>query len=575
MNATPAAAQTTIWSVTLTTRPASAQTGCYDTNSEASHRCSSTSTLTDDDVTVGSTVYTIKRILVTKKDPNGALIIIWEDPTDPDTAHPHAALSSYKLCIDDGFESKQLAFADSISSSNSQGKWTFWSPGEIVWDNGETISLSIRSSCPPPTPSPMVSISASPNPVTEGDSVTLTATLSRAVKSDSVIPFDVGGVNRGTAEIDDYENYREIVIPAKQTTGTVTFATTLDEDTDDEMFTVEIFEDNVTSNLVVGSVKSIQMRILDIWPSKHPSALRELYLFAVDNRPYARRGGLVEDDLEPSFHGDTLNYTVRVDDWVRHIRVGAGVRYSNPEDPTKVSINGEPQETYYSSLWVEPKDVTPIEIVVRNPVGESRTYTVRVLRGNAEVPPEQTSTTEVRRGESGGGGGGGGEPGGGGGEPGGGGGGGGEPGGGGGEPGGGAIGPPDTEAAATPIVGRRARAIGSAYCFVPGAAELDALGESARLAYRLDSARDFDLCLWAPDPNWRAAPAYASCRGAGGALPEHASLVRGAGREEFSVERAPGLMACVVPAGTAAGGGAWRLRIAPDNPDNIETEDTE
>ncbi len=126
-----------------------------------------------------------------------------------------------------------------------------------------------------------------------------------------------------------------------------------------------------------------------------------------------------------------------------------------------------------------------------------------------------------------------------------------------------------------PVIGRRARAIGSPYCFVPGAAELGALGESARLAYRLDSARDFDLCLWAPDPNWRDAPAYASCRGAGGALPEHASPVRGAGREEISVERAPGLMACVVPAEAAAGGGAWRLRIAPDNPDNTGTEDTE
>ncbi len=126
-----------------------------------------------------------------------------------------------------------------------------------------------------------------------------------------------------------------------------------------------------------------------------------------------------------------------------------------------------------------------------------------------------------------------------------------------------------------PVIGRRARAIGSPYCFVPGAAELGALGESAHLAYRLDSARDFDLCLWAPDPNWRDAPAYASCRGAGGALPEYASLVRGAGREEISVERAPGLMACVVPAEAAAGGGAWRLRIAPDNPDNTGTEDTE
>ena len=49
-------------------------------------------------------------------------------------------------------------------------------------------------------------------------------------------------------------------------------------------------------------------------------------------------------------------------------------------------------------------------------------------------------------------------------------------------------------------------------------------------------------------------------------------LVEGAGREAFSVERALGLVACVVPAEATTEGGAWRLRIAPDNP---EPEDTE
>ena len=133
---------------------------------------------------------------------------------------------------------------------------------------------------------------------------------------------------------------------------------------------------------------------------------------------------------------------------------------------------------------------------------------------------------------------------------------------------------PDTEASATPVVGRRARAIDSPYCFVPDRAELDALGESTHLAYRLDNGRDFDLCLWDADENWKDAPAYASCRGGGGAFPRHASHpepgAEPAGGEPpssektLSAERAAGLMACVVP--TGGEGGDWLLRVAPDNP---------
>ena len=158
--------------------------------------------------------------------------------------------------------------------------------------------------------------------------------------------------------------------------------------------------------------------------------------------------------------------------------------------------------------------------------------------------------------------------------------GGGEPPGGGADPGGIDTGPPDTGASATPVVGRRARAIAAPYCFVPDRAELDALGGSTHLAYRLDGGKDFDLCLWDADENWRDAPAYASCRGAGGVFPRRASHpepggepggepaggaapIEPAGEKTLSAERAAGLMACVVP--TGGEGGDWLLRIAPEN----------
>ncbi len=155
---------------------------------------------------------------------------------------------------------------------------------------------------------------------------------------------------------------------------------------------------------------------------------------------------------------------------------------------------------------------------------------------------------------------------------------------GGGEPpggGGGGIdtGPPDTGASATPVVGRRARAIDSPYCFVPDRGELDALGGSTHLAYRLDGGKDFDLCLWDADENWRDAPAYASCRGGGGAFPRRSTPEAGAepaggaapagpagepsSEKTLTAERAAGLMACVVP--TGGEGGDWLLRVAPEN----------
>ena len=272
-----------------------------------------------------------------------------------------------------------------------------------------------------------VSLSAAPNPVTEGSPVTVTATLSAALTRDLSIPVTL---TAGTAEPDDYGTLTSISISSGQTSGTGTITTAQDTDTDNETFTVSL--GTPPSGVTAGTPGSVVITIRDDDVSYPPPALRELSLFASDKGRFASRGNYV--DLEPTFHEDTLNYTVRVDDWVGYIRVGAEARDSNPEDPTKVFINGKlkvpfgtsrpqaPDPSTSYSIWVQLKDVTPIEIVVRNPLGESRTYTVRVLRGNAEVspaqtppaqtppeqtPPEQTPTTGGGSGSPSGGGGGG------------------------------------------------------------------------------------------------------------------------------------------------------------------------
>ncbi len=241
---------------------------------------------------------------------------------------------------------------------------------------------------------PTVSLSAAPNPVTEGSSVTVTATLSSSASNVS-IPVTL---TAGTAEPDDYGTLTSISISSGQTSGTGTITTAQDTDTEGyERFTVSL--GTLPSGVIAGTSSSVVIRIRDDDVSYPPPALRELSLFASDKGRFASRGNYV--DLEPTFHEDTLNYTVRVDDWAGYIRVGAEARDSNPEDPTKVFINGElkgpspsrpqdPDPSASSSIWVELKDVTPIEIVVRNPLGESQTYTVRVLRGSAEVSPAQT-----------------------------------------------------------------------------------------------------------------------------------------------------------------------------------------
>lgn len=84
---------------------------------------------------------------------------------------------------------------------------------------------------------PTVSLSAVPNPVDDGDAVTVTARLSSALESAVTIPLTL---RAGTAEPEDYGALGGVTIAAGRTSGTGTIATAIDDDPDDETFTVAL-----------------------------------------------------------------------------------------------------------------------------------------------------------------------------------------------------------------------------------------------------------------------------------------------------------------------------------------------
>ncbi len=130
----------------------------------------------------------------------------------------------------------------------------------VRWHEGGKAHLSLVV---PKSTTPTVALSAAPNPVLEGDTVTVTATLSSAMSSDVTMPL------RGAVS--------SINITAGQTTGTATFTT--DEDTDheggtqwteaqyDETLTVALNQDlpaGVLTEKTVGPPHSVSSKFLKI-----------------------------------------------------------------------------------------------------------------------------------------------------------------------------------------------------------------------------------------------------------------------------------------------------------------------
>ena len=114
-----------------------------------------------------------------------------------------------------------------------------WPVTNISWTEGSTVTLALVA---PRTSVPTVSLSATPNPVLEGNTVTVTATLSSPLTSSVAIPVSISLAGAPSS----------ITINAGSTTGTASVATAQDANTctarglaaaeacEDETFRVEL-----------------------------------------------------------------------------------------------------------------------------------------------------------------------------------------------------------------------------------------------------------------------------------------------------------------------------------------------
>ena len=112
---------------------------------------------------------------------------------------------------------------------------------------------------PPAAADATVSLSATPNPVTEGNPVTVTATLTAALSEAVTIPLTL---TAGTAEAGDYGPLGSIRISGGETSGTGTITTAVDADTDDETFTVALGS-SLPAPVEAGSPSSVEVTIDD------------------------------------------------------------------------------------------------------------------------------------------------------------------------------------------------------------------------------------------------------------------------------------------------------------------------
>ncbi len=126
----------------------------------------------------------------------------------------------------------------------------------------EDIFLSLSVTIKDDDSAPVkVSLSANPNPVTEGDAVTITASLSEALPSDIAIHLkDI----HETTEPGDYIPLEKIIISGGSVTGSGDLRTDGDSTVEgDETFTVVIDKDRLFLGMEAGNPSSVDITITD------------------------------------------------------------------------------------------------------------------------------------------------------------------------------------------------------------------------------------------------------------------------------------------------------------------------
>ena len=287
---TPAQAQTTVWSATLTpTSLPDNEIGCSTTAASLAGRCSSPSgtgntALTDYEFSYSGTTYRVNRLVVV----SGSLVF------ETNASANVGGLS--KLILRVG--TAEFPFSE---ASQPIATAAVWSNSGLSWSVGDTVSLSIVVPPPPPT----VTLSASPNPVTEGQSVTVTATLSRALSNAVTIPVTI---TDNTAESGDHGTLTSITIAAGETTGTGTITTNQDTDYEDETFTVSLDTANLPSSVTAGSPSSVPVTINDLGRTLLTSTLTVKQPVTLHLRGCDSSHGMTGNCDSDALTKDTLTY---------------------------------------------------------------------------------------------------------------------------------------------------------------------------------------------------------------------------------------------------------------------------
>ena len=251
---------TTVWSATLTGQEFTTNTvGCSSGQSLPVRKCSTTTTLTKNAFTYGGTNYKVYEIAYNSVSNR---LTFGTDTNSP------GRLRDLVLQVDG------TSFAIADATIDNSALTASWSNAGLSWSHGGTVELSLKTA-PPPT----VSLSASATTVREGTSVTVTATLSRSRTSETVVPVTL---HASSTEDGDHGALASITIPANSTTGTGVITTTMDSDTDDEVFHVGLDNAAKDAGYAWGAVSWLDITILD-------SGLRQVSL-SVSPNPVPENG---------------------------------------------------------------------------------------------------------------------------------------------------------------------------------------------------------------------------------------------------------------------------------------------
>ena len=129
-------------------------------------------------------------------------------------------------------------------------------PAGVVVGSPDTIDLVIRDTTP--TTAPEVTLEVDPAAIAEGESAAVTARLARALPNAVTIPLTVAA---DSAEPEDYDPPESITIPAARTSGTSTFDTKGDHDTENETLTLSLGA--LPTEVQAGKPSSVKVTITD------------------------------------------------------------------------------------------------------------------------------------------------------------------------------------------------------------------------------------------------------------------------------------------------------------------------